>query len=263
MTEPAITSVQNPRVKNAAKLREGRARQKQKRIVLDGVREITRAAEAGVQFAEAFYLPEACGTEAKAALEAIQAGGGELLTVTAAVLEKLSYGGRNEGLVATAVTPRRTLADLHLPERAVVAVLEGVEKPGNVGAVLRTADGAGLDAVIVADGGTDLFNPNTIRASLGTVFSLPTAAASSTEVLAWLRERGFQLLAARVDAAVDYREAEYDPPLALVLGSEAEGLTAAWQGEGVTAITLPMRGRADSLNVAASAAVLFYEATRG
>jgi TrmH family RNA methyltransferase len=149
-----------------------------------------------------------------------------------------------------------------LPDDTLVIVLEGVEKPGNVGAVLRSADGAGADALIAADPRTDLFNPNVIRASAGTVFSLPLAAASSRATLDWLRDRGMRIVAARVDAADIYTDADLSGPLAIVLGAEAEGLSEAWSGPDVQAVRLPMLGIADSLNVSVSAAILLYEARR-
>src|SRR5262249_24554052 len=154
------------------------------------------------------------------------------------------------------------LAALKLPERPLVCVLEACEKPGNLGAVLRSADGAGLSAVIVADSRTDLFNPNTIRASLGTIFTVPVAAASAADVLAWLRERRMTIVAARVDAARDYTGVDFSGPTAIVLGSEADGLTEAWRAPDITPVRLPMHGVADSLNVSATAAILFYEALR-
>jgi TrmH family RNA methyltransferase len=137
-----------------------------------------------------------------------------------------------------------------------------VEKPGNVGAVLRSADGAGVSALVVADGRTDLYNPNAIRASLGTIFTLPIAAASAEETLDWLRAQGLVLYAARVDGSIPYTQVDYRLPAAVVLGSEAEGLSGIWHGDNTQAIRLPMLGRADSLNVSAAAAVLFYEALR-
>jgi TrmH family RNA methyltransferase len=143
-----------------------------------------------------------------------------------------------------------------------VAVLEGVEKPGNAGAVLRSADAAGVSAVIVADARTDLFNPNAIRASLGAIFSLPVCEATSADALAWLRQRRFAVFAARVDGAVPYTQADYRGPAAIVLGSEAAGLSPVWTGDDIQAVRLPMLGVVDSLNVSAAAAVLFYEARR-
>jgi TrmH family RNA methyltransferase len=178
------------------------------------------------------------------------------------VFQKLAFGERAEGVLGVAAMPDRALSDLSLPDCPLVAVLEGVEKPGNVGAVLRSGDAAGLSALIVADGRTDLYNPNAIRASLGTIFTLPVAAATAAETLDWLRQQGLAIFAARVDGSIPYTEADYRRPAALVLGSEAQGLSAVWAAHDVTPVRIPMLGAADSLNVAAAAAVLFYEAQR-
>lgn len=259
---PPISSPQNPRVKAAAQLRDSRQRQKQGRILIDGARELLRAIESGLKPTEIFLCRELLA-EADAALsERLVQSGAEILEVTARVFEKLAFGGRAEGVLAVAPTPERTLDDLRLPPEPLVAVLEGVEKPGNVGAVLRSADGAGVSALIVADPRTDLYNPNTIRASLGTVFSIPVAKATAVEAIQWLVRQGLSIYAARVDGSIAYTQADFRRPAAIVLGSEAEGLSTAWSGTEVTAIRLPMLGRADSLNVSATAAVLFYEARR-
>jgi TrmH family RNA methyltransferase len=151
---------------------------------------------------------------------------------------------------------------LGLPANALVVVLEAIEKPGNVGAILRSADAAGVDAVIIADGRTDLYNPNTIRASLGTVFRQNICEASSTDTVAWLRARELKIIAARPDAATLYTKANLCTGVAIVLGSESAGLTSAWSAADITAVHLPMHGLADSLNVSTTAAVLFYEALR-
>lgn len=257
-----ITSLQNPRVKRAARLRDARGRARQGRLVIDGLREIRRAGEGGLRIDEVFVCAEMLADEGRDLLLELEAGDVDLVHVAPRVMQRLSFGDRHPGLLAVAETPRRTLADLELPADSLVAVLEGLEKPGNVGAVLRSADGAGVDAVIVCDGGTDLYNPNTIRASLGVIFSLPTCAATSAQTLEWLATRRFRILAARVEADRWYTEADYHGPVAIVLGSEASGLSVAWQDQHVQGIRLPMRGRADSLNVSAAAAVLFYEALR-
>jgi RNA methyltransferase, TrmH family len=258
-----ISSTSNPRVKTAARLRERQGRDQQQRIIIDGVREIRRALEGGVRVLELYSFPELCRDEEhQAVLQTAGARGAHLFEVTPAVMEKLAYGKRVEGIVAVASPPRRTLSDLVLPADAVVAVVEGVEKPGNLGAILRTADAAGLAALIVASGGTDLYNPNAIRASLGAIFTVPVCSAASQAAFDWLQQENFRLLAARVDAGIDYTTASYHGRVAIVLGSEAEGLTPLWQGEGVTAVRLPMLGRVDSLNLSATAAVLFYEAWR-
>jgi TrmH family RNA methyltransferase len=185
-----------------------------------------------------------------------------VLPVTVEVFAKLAYGERAEGVVGVAATPDASLARLVLPDFPLVAVLEGTEKPGNVGAVLRSADGAGVAAVVVAGGRTDLYNPNAIRASLGTIFTVPIAAAEAEETLTWLRQRGLAIYATRPDAAHDYTAADLSRPAAVVLGSEAEGLSANWNAADITPIRVPMRGVADSLNVSATAAVIFYEALR-
>jgi RNA methyltransferase, TrmH family len=258
-----ITSPHNPRVKAASRLRDRRQRDRQGRILIDGARELARAIRAGVTLDEAFVCRELCQSDdSRATLQLLAAAGCDVCQVTPAVFERLAFGERSDGVLGVAVTPRRTLDDLSLRSAPLVAVLEGIEKPGNVGAVLRTADGAGVSAVIVADGGTDLFNPNVIRASLGTVFSLPVCTATVEETIAWLRTHGLRTFAARVDGAIDYTAADYRGSTAIVLGSEAAGLSAAWNGADVTSIALPMRGAADSLNVSAAAAVLFYEALR-
>jgi len=258
-----ITSLHNPRVKDAVRLRDRRHREKQGKILIDGLRELQRAVDAGVAIAEAFVHAPACeGPEAERLLATLAERRVELLEVSRPVFEKLAFGQRVEGILAVATPPSARLADLRLPEDALVAVLEGVEKPGNVGAVARTADGAGLSALIVADPRTDLFNPNAIRASLGTLFTLPVAAATARETLAWLRDQRLAIYAARVDGSAPYTDADFRRRAAIVLGSETEGLTDAWSGPGLKAIRLPMRGAADSLNVSATAAVLFYEALR-
>lgn len=258
-----ITSLHNQRVKDAARLRDRRQRERQGRILIDGARELSRAIEAGVELLEAFVCEPLCHTdEARRVLSQLAATRADVLHVSPQVFQKLAFGQRAEGLLAVARTPRRSLAELVLPDEPLVAVVEAVEKPGNLGAVLRSADAAGVSAVVATGHGTDLYNPNVIRASLGTVFTLPACAAATTEVLAWLRERGFAIFAARPDAKQIYTEVCYTGRTAIVLGAEAAGLSNAWRSNDVTAIKLPMRGRADSLNISAAAAVLFYEALR-
>jgi TrmH family RNA methyltransferase len=258
-----ITSVHNPRIKAAARLRERRGREEQGRIIIDGLREISRGVEAGVDVLELYYVDDLCQDAQHAALlKGAASRGAELISVVPRVMEKLAFGNRTEGLVAVASTPRRELADLPLAGEMLVAVVEGIEKPGNLGAILRTADATGVSALIVADGGTDLYNPNAIRASLGAIFTVPVAAATSGQTLAWLRAGDFRILAASVGSGRDYTQADYRGRTAIVLGSEALGLSGQWHGPHVTAISLPMLGGVDSLNLSATAAVLFYEALR-
>ncbi len=258
-----ITSRQNSRVKDAVRLRERRHRERRQRILIDGARELLRAVEAGVQLTEVFLCDSLCASpEARGVLEALPSSGAELLEVTEPVFAKLAFGGRTEGLLGVAEMPEQSLDAIALPENPMVVVLEQVEKPGNLGAVLRSADAAGVAALIAADARTDLFNPNAIRASLGTIFTVPVCSATTEEVLAWLRAKRLQVVAARVDGSVPYTEVDFRRSTAVVLGSEADGLSDAWSGDVVTAVRLPMLGAADSLNVSVTAAVLFYEALR-
>ncbi len=263
---PDLASPSNPRIKAAARLRDRRERESTGLTLVDGAREIRRALDAGVDVVEAFVCdPMLAGADARAALDAIEARAANGLPVhrtTAAAFAKLAFGERAEGLVAVIRRPSFDLADLAPPTEPLVVVIEGVEKPGNVGAVLRSADGAGADAVIAASPRTDLANPNVIRASAGTVFSVPVAVAPSAIVMDWLRGRGIRILAARVDAAAPYTDVDLRGPVALVLGAEDAGLGDVWSGAGIEPIRVPMRGIADSLNVSATAAILLFEARR-
>lgn len=263
MQDEHITSRQNERVKAAAKLRSARQRAKQGRFLIDGARHISRAIAAGIEIVEGYACQSLLDSPARTATaEALRQSAQKFASVSTEVYAKLAFGEVDDGVIAVARTPNRHLSELTLPPRPLVAILECLEKPGNVGAILRTADGAGLDAVIVADGRTDLFNPNTIRASLGAVFASNVCAANTAEALAQLREWNLPFIAARPDAERLYSEVDFRAGAAIVLGSEAEGLSPAWQGNDVVAVKLPMRGMADSLNVSATAAVLFYEAQR-
>jgi len=266
MTGPELTSTANPRIKAVVRLRDRRERDATGLALVDGVREIGRAMDAGVEIVEVF----ACGSlattaEARALLARLAADGHRPTEVSEAVLVRIAFGDRTDGIVAVIRTPQPTLADVRLPlapAAALVAVVEGVEKPGNLGAILRSADGAGLDAIVAADPRTDLANPNVIRASLGTIFARPVVAATTADTLAWLRRSGLTIVAARVDGATDYAAQDFRGPVAIVLGAEADGLSDAWLAPDVRAVRLPMHGVADSLNVSATAAVLFYEARR-
>jgi TrmH family RNA methyltransferase len=263
MTALEISSASNPRVQAAARLRDRRERESRGLSLVDGGREIGRAIAAGIQVVELFACLELVGSsDAAAALESARAAGFDVTAVNARVLAKLAFGDRSDGLVAVIRTPPSDLDRLVLPGNPLVVVAEAVEKPGNLGAILRSADGAGADALIAADPRTDVFNPNAIRASLGTIFAMPLAVASTADTLAWLRAAGIAVVVARVDGAVPYAEANLRGPVAIVLGSEAHGLADAWSGPDVQAVHLPMLGMADSLNVSAAAAVLLYEARR-
>ena len=258
-----IASPRNPRVREVVALRDRQAREATGRIVIHGAREILRAIQGGVEV-EQLFVCEAhctsaeCGEAARLAVERRI----PRIDVSEPVHERIAYGDRGDGVVAVARRPDSSLQRLALPPDPLLVVLEGVEKPGNLGAVVRSADAAGADALLVADPRTDLFNPNAIRASLGTIFHVPVAAAPPGTLIPWLRERGIRIVAARVDGARIYTEVDLRGPLAIVLGSEASGLSLAWSGPGIDAVRLPMLGIADSLNVSVAAGVLLYEARR-
>ena len=260
---PILTSTANPRIRAAAALRDRRERDRTGLTIVDGAREVRRAIESGAHVSEAFVCESLlAGPDAKTALDRLRADGIAIESVSETVFTKLAFGDRAEGMVAIVRIPSLDLADLVVPVDGLVVVLEAIEKPGNVGAVLRSADGAGADALVAVDPRTDLFNPNAIRASAGTSFSIPIAVASSAAVQVWLGERGLRVVTARVDAVRLYTDADLTGPIAIVLGAETEGLSAAWIGPGFEAVRLPMLGVADSLNISVSAAVLLYEARR-
>jgi TrmH family RNA methyltransferase len=264
----SIDSPSNPRIKAAIRLRERRERDATGLTLVDGGREALRAIEAGAVVEVAFICPPLISSEeAKRVAEKLDQSFGpfgaemETITVSARAFGRLAYGDRADGVVLVVRAPGTSLEGLELPGEPLLVVTEDVEKPGNVGAILRSADAAGADAVI-AIGGTDLFNPNVIRASVGTVFSMPVAAAPADETATWLRERRVRIVASRVDAEQLHVEANLRGGVAIVLGSEATGLSEAWRAPDVETIRLPMAGKADSLNVSAAAAVLLYEAWR-
>jgi len=260
-----IESFQNRRVKEAIALRKSDERRKTGRIIIDGVREIERACEAGVVVEEVFYCPTVATEKAKQLVEMLAGRNITILETPKRVFEKVAYGEREEGVVAIARCPTFSLKDLTLKdgsEAPLVLVVEGIEKPGNLGAMIRTADGAGAAAVVAADLRCDVYNPAAIRASLGTIFCLPVVAASSNEVLEFLCQHGLKCVAARVDGAADYFQEDLTGPTAIILGSEAEGLGPVWRQDWVKSVRIPMLGRADSLNVSVAAAILLYEARR-
>jgi RNA methyltransferase, TrmH family len=257
-----IASASNERVKAAVRLRDRDERDRTGLTIVDGVREIDRALDAGASVETAFVCEPLLTATGQALVDRLAGSDGPALTTSETAFRKVAFGDRTEGVVAIVRQPRHALADLGLPAEPLVVVLEGVEKPGNLGAVLRSADGAGADALITAEPVTDLFNPNTIRASIGTVFSVPIAAGTADAVRRYLAERAIRIVAARPDAATDYTAVDLTGAVAILLGSEARGLTDAWAGPDVVPVRLPMAGIADSLNVSIAAAVLLYEARR-
>ncbi|GAB3317285.1 RNA methyltransferase [Hymenobacter humi] len=262
-----LSSPQNPRIKQLLRLQQKSAERRALGLTLvEGLRELTIAVEAGVAVATVYSCPELAGEAGLSSLQSLFAGRApapEWFEVTRPVFEKVAYREGSDGILAVLRTPARTLADLRLPENPLVIVLEAVEKPGNLGAVLRTADAAPVDAVLIGDPRTDLFNPNVIRASIGCVFTVPTVAAPVADILAFLREKGIRTYAAALaPEARTYTECDFRGPTALVMGTEADGLTPQMREACDETIIVPMRGRIDSLNVSVATAVLTFEAVR-
>ncbi|MCX6997566.1 MAG: RNA methyltransferase [Kiritimatiellaeota bacterium] len=260
---PTIASLQNPRVKQVVKLRDRGARDAAGLLLIEGYREVKRALDNRWPCATLFHCPELfMGGNERALLERAAAGGTELVECTEPVFRKMAYRDRPEGLLALAPQVRRTLADLRVPAQSLLIVTEAIEKPGNLGTILRSADAAGVQAVIVCDRGTDVNNPNVVRASLGTLFSVPVAEAGSPETLAWLRARGLRVLAAPPHADREYTDADLTGGLAIVVGAEQYGLSSLWMEHADVQVKIPMLGQGDSLNVAAATTILLYEAVR-
>ena len=252
-----ITSVQNPRIKNLVLLETKSAeRRRQGLFVAEGQREIMHCVEAGYEIATLYICPD-LQQETVPELKA-----GSIVTVSRQVYEKIAYRGTTEGMIAEVRTKTRTLEGLRLKENPLIVVLESVEKPGNLGAVLRSADAAGADAVVVCDPLTDLYNPNLIRSSIGAIFTVPCIACSSEECIAFLKSRGIQILTAQLQNSHLYYETDMKRPTAIVMGTESTGLTNQWREAADAHIRIPMLGRLDSLNVSVSAAILLFEAVR-
>lgn len=258
-----LASPQNPEIKAAARLRERREREREGLFLIEGTRELSRALAAGVPVkviyvCEGLLRPE--GQQLLARLNQLALGGPEVVTTSAAAFHKLSARENPDGLLGVAPPWERPLPDVS--DQALVFVLTGLEKPGNLGALLRVADGAGVDAVLLIGRGVDLYNPNVIRASQGSVFGVPCSALDDEAALAWLRLGGFRLAALTPEGASSYWDADLGGKLALILGAEHAGVSHFWKGAADLALFIPMNGAADSLNVATAGALVLYEALR-
>lgn len=263
MTEP-LTSLQNPRVKRAVKLRDRRSREREGAFLIEGYRELRRAVDARLPMDELFTCPELYlgENEDRLLADARERCGAEITPVAKAVFEKMAYRDRPEGLLAVAPIPEWSLDRLADTDGGLYVVAVTIEKPGNLGTILRCADAVGADGVIVCDRCTDLFNPNVVRASIGTLFTVPAVEAVSDEVLRWLRERHVRTVATSPDAKIAYTDADLTGAVAIVLGSEQYGLDERWLAETEVQVQIPMAGAADSLNVAMATVVVLYEAMR-
>ena len=256
-----ITSAQNPKIKNLLLLQEkSKARREQGLFVVEGRRELEHCLEGGFQIKTVFYCPEI--VDSSSVCDLLRMTDVRLIETPEHLYKRIAYRDSTEGIIAEVAYKGRTLEDLNLPENPVVVVLESVEKPGNLGAVLRSADAAGADAVLIGDPLTDLYNPNLIRASIGAVFTVPVVAAPSAQIIAFLKERGIQILTAQLQDSSLYYDVDMRRGTAIVMGTESTGLTDLWRKAADAHIRIPMLGRLDSLNVSVSAAILLFEAVR-
>ena len=251
-----ITSLQNPRVKQIVRLRDDkRQRQRDGLMLVEGYDEIQLALSAGHNPQTLLTAPEF----SKSQMDGVTS---ETITVNRAVFEKISYRENPDGWLAVFPIPQISLDNLKLRELPLVIVAESIEKPGNLGAILRTADAAHVDALLVCDPRVDLWNPNVVRASRGALFSVPTVECGNASALEWLKARKLRILAATPSAELIYSDVNMREPLAITVGTEDEGLTDFWMSNADVKVKIPMMGRVNSLNVSVSTALIVYEAVR-
>ncbi len=283
MNDMVITSVQNPRVKAVVALQQKSAERRRTGLfVVEGRREVEHCVEMGLEVVEVFVCEELGGwscdnvaanrTEGMKGVKEVEGMRGvkvaevtrgvKVTEVTRGVYEKMAYRGGTEGVMAVVKSKERRLDELDLNENPLIVVVERVEKPGNLGAILRSADAAGADAVVVCDPLTDLWNPNLIRSSIGAVFTVPCMTCGSEECIEFLKAHGIQILTAQLQDSELYYDTDMRRGTAIVMGTEATGLTEVWRKAADAHIRIPMLGRLDSLNVSVSAAILLYEAVR-
>jgi RNA methyltransferase, TrmH family len=254
-----ITSTQNPKIKSLLSLEKPRERRKQGLFVVEGMRELGMALDAGYKIGNLFFCDEMVGPE-----ELSRFGTSDKLLVPVAkdVFDKIAVRENSGGVLAVAEQKVHRLEDIGLGENPLLLIIESVEKPGNLGAMLRTADAARVDAVIICDPNTDFYNPNVIRSSLGCVFSLQTASATSEETLAWLKSNQVSIYGTYLGASTPYDEIDFTGPCAIVMGTESTGLSEIWVKHSTSNIIIPMQGKIDSMNVSTAAAVVIFEAKR-
>jgi RNA methyltransferase, TrmH family len=277
MPTEKISSLQNPRLKQLVKLRDRRPRDEAGVFLVEGYREIRRALEKKVALTELYFAPEwFLGENEPALIAQARAAGAETFELSKEAFAKVAYRERPDGLLAVAPQWRRTLADLNVAglgeagpgsptpvtRAPFLLVVEAIEKPGNLGTILRSADAAGCDAVIVCDPVTDVFNPNVVRASTGVLFSVPLVVEESARVQAWLKEKKIRTVATTPAAEKIYSDADLRGPLAVVMGSEQYGLSEFWLKHADLPVRIPMAGQADSLNVAMATIITLFEAVR-
>jgi TrmH family RNA methyltransferase len=251
-----ISSLQNPSIKHIVRLRDDkRQRQRDRLMLVEGRDELVHALASGLQ-------PQTVLTSPELVNHSVEGITSELLTVSRPVFEKISYREHPDGWLGIFPIPERSLENLVLSSSPLVIVTESVEKPGNLGAILRTADAAGVDALLLCDPRVDLWNPNVVRASRGALFSVPALEVDNASALAWLRSRGIRVLAATPAASQLYTNVDLGQPVAIAVGTENEGLTDFWLSNADAKVLIPMLGRVNSLNVSIAAALIVYEAVR-
>lgn len=256
-----ITSLQNPRIKNIIKLSKSRERKAQNLFIVEGARELSLALGCGYVLDCVYVCPELFNkTDYPQVLNNVPDD--KKIEVSQTVFEKIAYREGSDGLLTLMYQKLHKLSELRLSSNPFLILLEAVEKPGNLGAILRTADAAAADAVIVCDPATDLYNPNVIRSSVGCLFSVQTAVCSSQEALDYLQQNKIRSYAAELQAAQWYQDADFTTASAIVMGTEADGLTPFWLEKANARIKIPMRGKIDSLNVSVSTAIITFEAMR-
>ncbi|MFN8374700.1 MAG: RNA methyltransferase [Anaerolineae bacterium] len=256
-----ITSPQNPRIKQLIALRERKEREKTNLMIVEGHDELTTALASGSRPHEVYFCPSLSHhSPQNALLKSVSEQ--QRFEVNERVFEKIAYRNNPDGWLATFRIPHQPLKDLALRPRPLLIISEGVEKPGNLGAMLRTADAAGVDALVACDPLADWGNPNVVRASKGALFTVQVAEASNQETISWLREKGIRIVAATPQAALRHTDADMSGGVAIVVGTEHEGLTDEWLDAADTQVQIPMHGKVNSLNVSIATALLVYEAVR-
>ncbi len=259
-----ITSVQNPKVKQVVRWRDRPDRDDSQVVLAEGYRALVRALAGGYRMDEVFVCPEFFpGQEHEAALlEQLRAQGAKLIRVAPAAFTKMAYRDRPEGLLGVGPQRHRTLADLQLSPCPFLLVAEQIEKPGNLGTMMRSSDAVKVDGLVLCDSKTDIYNPNVVRASTGNLFTLPVAEATTAETIPWLKAKGIRILATSPHVETLYTQVDLAEPVAVVVGAEQYGLTKPWLEQADLVVRLPMLGEADSLNVATATAVMLYEVLR-
>lgn len=258
-----ITSLQNPRVKALVRLRERRERDSTRKFLIEGYREISRALEGSIEVETLFTCPALyLGSNEPALVASAESLGAEVMELGEAAFRKVAYRDRPEGLVAEARQFPTGLDRLQVTEGSLWLAVEGIEKPGNLGTMLRTADAAGAAGVIVCDPTTDPFNPNVVRASIGCLFSVPLAVASTPDVIGWFDKHDVLTVATTPDTSKRLWDTDLTGTVALAIGSEQYGLSDRWLGAADVKARIPMRGSADSLNAAMAAGIVMFEAVR-